>query len=121
MIVRKCPFCQQELYSDGVTHYAGTQHLDYEEYYKYFCSSISCMVNNDFPRYVDILDVNGNIVEQEYALGNYYVKVGKDNSRIYRLEVCMLHDEVNIGRSVWLNPTNLDQTLDKLKMWVIFS
>lgn len=120
MILRRCPFCQQEMYNDGIKFMPGTYEED-GEFHKYFCSSIACMVNNDFPRYVDVLDCNGNIVEQEYALGNYYVKVGRNNSRIYRLEVCMLHDEVSIGRSVWLNPTNLDQTLDKLKMWVIFS
>lgn len=120
MIIRKCPFCQQPLYDDGVRHMSGKYEED-GEYYKYFCSSIKCMVNNDFPRYVDTMDCNGNIVEQEYALGTYYVKVGQDNSRIYRLEVCMLHDEVTIARPIWLNSTNLDQTLDKLKLLVIFS
>jgi hypothetical protein len=120
MIIRKCPFCQQDLYDNGLKRVIGTYEED-GEFYTYCCTSIKCMVNNDFPRYIDTIDCNGNIVEQEYALGNYYVKVGWGTSRIYHLVACMLRDEVTIARPVWLNSTNFDQTLDKLKLWVIFS
>jgi hypothetical protein len=120
MITRKCPFCQQDLYDNGLRRIIGTHEED-GEYYSYSCNSINCMVNNDFPRYVDTIDCNGNIFEQEYALDTYYVKVGRNSSRIYQLHAAMLVDEVAIARPIWLNVTNFDQTLDKLKLWVIFS
>lgn len=94
---------------------------EFEAYFKYCCTSIACMVNNDFPRYIEIVDVNGHIVKQEYAVGNFYVKVGEDISLVYKLISCMLQDEVKIARALWLNPENSEQTLDKLKMLITFS
>lgn len=112
-----CPFCQKELYQDG-HEYIG----NYGWYFKYSCNSIACMVNNDFPRYkLVVKESDSSISEQEYALGDFYVKVDLVNTRIYKLVSCMLSGEVNIARALWLNPTNLDNMLDKLKLMVTFS
>lgn len=112
-----CPFCQNELYRDG-HEYIGNSGW----YFKYSCNSIMCMVNNDFPRYkLTVKESDNSISEREYALGDFYVKVSPTRTLIYKLVFCMLNDEVKIERALWLNPTNFDHTLDKLKLMVTFS
>ena len=108
-----CPFCQLEMWTEE------RKKLDF--FYQYSCNSINCMVNNDFPRYLCGTDKDDNVCWQEYALGDFYVKVSDYGSLIYKLTSCMLEDEVKISRPLWLNPTNFDHTLDKLKLMVTFS
>ena len=108
-----CLFCQQEMWTD--------EHKKLDFFYRYSCNSIACMVNSDFPRYICSTDKDGAICWQEYALGNFYVKVSDNGRLIYKLISCMLDGEVKIARPLWLNPTNLDYTLDKLKLMVTFS
>lgn len=79
------------------------------------CFSISCMVNNDFPRYICGTDKEGNMCWQEYALGKFYVKVSDSGTRIYELVSCMLNDEVKVPYPLWLNHINSEETLDKLR------
>jgi hypothetical protein len=105
------------MYKDGRTYF-GDKNCWFENY---SCNSIQCLINQDFPRYKCSTDPSGEISSQEYGIGKFYVKVAGDVSRIYRLESCMLFDEVRIERGIWLNPTNFGETLDKLKLWVIFS
>lgn len=90
-------------------------------FYDYRCFSIACMVNNDFPRYICGTDFKGNICWQEYALGGFYAKVNDYGTRIYQLHSSMLVDEVKIPKPLWLNSTNSEWLLDKLKLWVTFS
>jgi hypothetical protein len=112
-----CPFCENELYKEG-HKYIGNDGW----YSKYTCSSIACMVNNDFPRYkILVSELDHSIEEQEYAIEDFYVKVSEHGSHIYKLISCMLNDEVSIARPIWLNPTNFEETLDKLKIMVMFS
>ena len=107
-----CLFCHQEMWDDKFTDGLFT---------RYSCDSIRCMLRNDFPRYICGTDKGGRICWQEYGLGDFYVKVSDYGTRIYKLVAAMLEDEVSISRPMWINPENLDETLDKLKMWVIFS
>jgi len=108
-----CLFCKQDMNVGERTK------LDF--FYRYTCYSIECMVNNDFPRYICGTDKEGSVCWQEYALGSFYVKVSDNGCLIYRLESCMLTNEIKIARPLWLNPTNFDHTLDKLKLMVTFS
>lgn len=109
-----CLFCQQEMSCDKKVN-------DESLFYDYRCFSIQCMVNNDFPRYICGTDREGNICWQEYALGNFYAKVSDFGSHIYQLRSAMLVDEVKVSRPFWLNSTNFEQVLDKLKLCVTFS
>lgn len=110
-----CPFCHQEMYFDG---YALGR---FGEYKGYSCNTITCLVNEDFPRYKCHADQSEMLAQEEYALGDFYVKVFEDYSLIYQLRACMLMDQVKIERRLFLNHINMDQTLDKLKLLVIFS
>ena len=110
-----CVFCNKEMWmeekvSDGD-----------DLFYDYRCFSIACMVNNDFPRYICGTDKEGNICWQEYALGKLYAKVSDFGTRIYALRASMLLDEVKVPKPFWLNSTNSEWLLDKLKLWVTFS
>lgn len=109
-----CPFCHQEMYFDG---YALGRFGETENF---TCGTIACLVNQDWPRYKCQI-AHGLMVQQEYALGDFYVKVYDEYSLIYQVRACMLFDQVKIARQLWLNPTNFEQTLDKLKLLVIFS
>ncbi len=102
---------------DGRTYF-GDKNCWFENY---SCNSLRCMINRDFPRYKCSTDSQGEISSRQYGIERFYVKVAGDVSYIYRLESCMLFDEIRIERALWLNSTNLDQTLDKLKMLAIFS
>lgn len=109
-----CLFCNQEMYTD--------KKISGDDIFNdYRCFSITCMVNNDFPRYICGTDSSDKICWQEYALGNFYAKVSDFGTRIYKLRSSMLMDEVKIARPLWLNSTNSEWLLDKLKLWVTFS
>ena len=110
-----CPFCKQEMYFNG--HVLG----DNGECEEYACHSIPCLVNTEYPRYKCQIDEGKKIVGEEYMLGTFYVEVYEDTTLIQRLQSGMLFDQVKIHRPIFLNPTNSDQTLDKLKLLVIFS
>lgn len=110
-----CPFCYQKMYFDG---YVLGVHGECEGF---SCNSIPCLVNTEFPRYKCHLSKDEQIVYEEYALGDFYVKVYEEDSLIHKLMSSALIDQVVIKRSLWLNHTNMGQTLDKLKMMVIFS
>ncbi len=102
----KCLFCHQKMYLEEYT--IGDTSL------KYHCSSIKCMVNNDFTRYICILDEDYKLCHQEYAFGGFYVKVNKNGTLIYKLNSCILLDEVKVPQSLWLKPSNYKQRLDKM-------
>lgn len=110
-----CPFCHQEMYFDG--YVLGLN----GECESYACHSISCLINQDFPRYKCQVNKANKIVREEYGLGTFYVRVYEEDSLVYQLKACMLFGELKIARQLFLNRTNLDQTLDKLKMLAIFS
>jgi hypothetical protein len=84
-------------------------------FYQNKCFSIKCMVNNDFPRYICGTDKDDNICWQEYAAGQFYVKVSDEGTRVYRLISCMLTEDIKVPEALWLNPTNFDATLDKVQ------
>jgi len=109
-----CLFCNQEMWNDESTKQPML-------FIHNSCNSLTCMVNMDFPRYICGTDKDGNVCYQEYAIGDFYVKVSDVGSRIYKLISCMLEDEIKIERPMWIDATNLDWTLDKLKLWAIFS
>ncbi len=100
-----CLFCHQELWKDDRK----------DSGFKYSCTSIACMVNNDFPRYICEINKEDKMCWQEYALGNFYVKVGDNGTSIYKLVACLLEDEVKVPQPLWLNPINSERTLDKLR------
>jgi hypothetical protein len=102
------------MYYDLLTRFMGINEED-GKFHKYSCRSIACMVNNDFPRYLDVRTYNGKIIEQEYATGSFYAKVFPDQTKIYRLMSCMLVDEVKIEQPLWLNSINFENTLDKVQ------
>lgn len=110
-----CPFCHQEMYFDG--YVLGEE----GECEGYSCNTISCLVNTEFPRYKCVVDADKAMVQQEYCIEDIYVKAYSDCSLIYHLISCALHDQVLIQRSLFVNPTNIRQTLDKLRMLVMFS
>lgn len=105
------------MYKDGRTYF-GDKNCWFDSY---SCNSICCLINQDFPRYKCSTDPKGEISSQEYGISTFYVKVADDVSHIYRMKSCMLFDEVRIERGLFLNSTNLDEMLDKLKLLVIFS
>jgi hypothetical protein len=90
-------------------------------YTSFACNESSCWVDGEFPRYMGLLDENNKMISQEYALESFYAKVYPEGTCIYRMMHCMLMDEVKIPRALWLNLTNTDATLDKLKFCVTFS
>jgi len=98
-----CLFCQQEMWVDN-----------YQVIKTISCNSIDCMVNNDFSRYRCGTDTLDKLCWQEYALGHLYVKVNDNGTSIYRLVSCMLVEEVKVPQALWLNPINLEATLDRL-------
>lgn len=102
-----CLFCQQEMWTD--------EDRTSDLIIKYSCTSIKCMVNNDFPRYICGTDKENNICFQEYAIGKFYIKVNDYGTSIYELIACMLDDEVKVPQSLWLNSTNSERLLDKLR------
>lgn len=102
-----CLFCKQEMWTEE----SGPDLL----FYQNKCFSIACMVNNDFPRYICGTDREGNICWQEYASGRFYVKVSDTGTRIYRLLSYLLEDGVETSETLWLNPTNFEATLDKVR------
>lgn len=111
----KCPICDDNLKNGGDVFADGGR------YKHMYCVNDSCREVHGCPQYIAVVDKDGNIFRQEYALGNFYVKVFTDVSLIYRMDYCSLWDEVRIPRSLWLNPINTAETLDKLKFCVTFS
>src|SRR5271170_1865802 len=103
----KCVFCDDNLYGTAIDISNGLPKN--EGLFYYICANHGCFVHNDFPRYKISIDGRGTLFEQEYAFDDFYVKVFPDISLIYRLEGCMLTDEVRIPRALWLNPTNIPQ------------
>lgn len=110
-----CPFCLQVMYFDG--YVLG----DAGECESYSCNSIACLVNTEFPRYKCVIDTDKVMVQEEYCIQDIYVKVYEDYSLVYHLVSCSLRDQLQIQRRLFLNPTNIRQTLDKLRMLVMFS
>lgn len=102
-----CLFCQQKMWSEE----PGPDLL----FHQNKCFSISCMVNNDFPRYICGTDKDGNVCWQEYATGRFYVKVSDSGSSIYQLVSCMLTQGVRAPEALWLNAINFETTLDKVR------
>ena len=118
----KCLFCEDVMRDIG-SNLSGVGGVLIKNQCVFFftCINESCWVFNDFRRYKVHIDGYGTILYQEYSIDNFYVKVFPDVSLIYRLEACFLKDEVRVPRPLWLNPTNIPQTLDKLKLMVIMS
>jgi hypothetical protein len=89
------------------------QNPDVEDY---ICQNVDCfVVVGNFPRYKATYDARKNLVYRAYALDKFYVRVFVDHSSIYHLKGSMLFDGVSVPRSLWLDPTNFAQDLDKLK------
>lgn len=109
-----CPFCQDIMYENDRRLITG------QVVKKYACHNDSCAVNNDISRY-HFSTIDGKIYKEEYALGNFYVKVFLEGSYIYRLNHCFLEGEISVPRPLWLNVTNTAETLDKLKLMATFS
>jgi len=104
----KCLFCNQKMWQEE----DGPDSL----FFEYKCFSIKCMVNNDFPRYICGTDKTGEgFCWQEYATEGFYVKVSSEGSTIYRLISCMLNQGVKVPESLWIDQTNLSETLDKVR------
>lgn len=118
----RCIFCE-DIMRDIGSNLSGVGGVLIKSQCRFFftCANESCWVLNDFRRFRVDLDGYGNTLYQEYSIDNFYVKVFPDVSLIYRLEACFLQDEVRVPRALWLNPTNIPQTLDKLKLLVTFS
>lgn len=110
-----CPFCHQEMYFDGYV-------LDERgECESYACNSIPCLVNTEFPRYKCVLTKSSELVQEEYCIEDIYVRAYHGFALIYHLVSCALQDQILIQRPLFLNRTNIRQTLDKLRMLVMFS
>lgn len=110
-----CPFCHQKMWFDG---YVLGEHGECESF---ACNSIPCLVNTEFPRYKCVVNKASKLVQEEYCIEDIYVKAYEDYTLIYKLMSCALQDQIQIQRTLFLNRTNIQQTLDKLKMMVIFS
>jgi len=89
------------------------------------CHNFECYVPGEFPRYLAVLDEQGEVVSREYAIGTYYVKVYRSESgghcSVYRLEGLLLLDEVEVERAIWLNVENTDATLTRLRTLLTFA
>lgn len=114
----KCPFCERPVKLNRYMLKADS--LD-KIYISFQCAEPSCWVDGEFPRYMGLFNDKGEWLSQEYALGTFYAKVYPTGTCIYRMMSCMLMDEVKIPRALWLNLTNTDATLDKIRTLIIFS
>jgi hypothetical protein len=115
----QCVFCNDAMYGTTIGIWNGLPKNERLSYY--ICSNHGCFVNCDFPRYKVAMDSNGSLIEQEYAIDDIYVKVFPEVSFIYHLEACCLLDEVRVPRALWLNSTNIEKTLDTLKLMIMLS
>lgn len=113
-----CLFCKSPMKIDGYDLIK-----DGGDCTLYSCISSECKMPGNFPRYrCSALDHDDRIIQQEYAITKgMYVRVNRHGTTISKLESAMTSDDVRISRSLWLNSTNYDEVLDKLKMCVIFS
>lgn len=113
-----CPFCNKPLWQTGRQFVEDGNNINY-----YACWNKECLADKDFPGYKCSQSQENILDTEEYAIASFYVKVdAKSNtSKIYKLVSCVLLDEIQIPRALWLNPKNFDETLDKLKFCVIFS
>lgn len=110
-----CLFCNREMYLETLV---GNETKNWKHYR---CNQEDCWYNGEFSRYVALVNEKGEFATQEYGLGPFYVKVYPGGSVISRVLGYILTDDVKIPRPLWLNVTNMDATLDKLKFCVIFS
>lgn len=117
---RFCPFCQAKLWETGL--YRSTENFDKDWTTDYCCRNDKCFINN-FPRYRCSFDPSIGLLKEEYALDSFYVKVDRltHQTSIFRLNYAVIEDQVTVARLIWLNSTNSQETLDKLKICVIFS
>lgn len=113
-----CPFCKRPL---KLAQYVMSQLTNNTHCISFVCEDLSCRVDGEFPRYLGLISEYGDMMSQGYALGSFYVKVYPGGTCIYRLMSYMLMDEVKIPRAMWLNLTNTDATLDKIRTLIIFS
>lgn len=117
-----CPFCKSEM---EFTDYYGESSISLcfpkEEF---ICREYSCIIpDGQFPRYSVIVDNLEKIIQQEYVLNDFYVKVysNPDSSIIYKLVRFLLTDEVVIPRALWLNTNDMSITLATIKTISLFS
>jgi hypothetical protein len=114
-----CPFCSRPL--DISNNFYRDSNDPNHNLRTFSCQEQSCWVFGEFPRYLGTL-MDDVITQQEYALENkLYVKVYQNSSVIYEMVNYMLVGEIRIPRSLWLNPINIPETLDKIKMLITFS
>lgn len=112
-----CPFCQTKLSVVG-----SKWRSNFEPLLQFFyCVEADCLDLGAFARYSINVTAEGDIIEQTYILDNFYVKVNSEVTRIWKKRYYDLTDEVKIPRAIWLNPINIEATLDKLKLMVIMS
>lgn len=116
-----CPFCKFDLLQTGREQLDELGICD-----SFACRWVHCTVNNDIPRYYCMIvktDTSNRLLEEEYAIDNLYIIVDGLNqtTKIYKLDSCILLDEIKINRAEWLNHKNLETTLDRLKIVIMFS
>lgn len=117
----KCIFCEDTMPQPYVGGYLDSDKIVRNRWY-YACFNQSCLVRSDFPRYHIAVDWRDAMFEQEYAItDDIYVKVFQEASLIYHMHGAMLTGEIKIPRALWLNPTNIPQTLTKLRTLIMFS
>ncbi len=111
-----CPFCHEKLY------HSEDFHIDGVAISSYYCTNIQCLVNNDYSRYrCRVRKADRKILLEEYQLDPFYVIANETETRIYRINHCILQDEVKVPRSIMINPKKISETLDKLKLLITFS
>ena len=105
----KCPFCSSELIA--VAEWDDTDNT----LVAYQCNVFDCRV------YTEVINSANEIVQQEYGIGNFIVKVFPNSSLIYNNTGLLLEDCVKIRRALWLDKKDIDTTLTKIKMLLLFS
>jgi hypothetical protein len=87
----------------------------------YECMNEDCFTFKRFSRYKVSVDGYQNMIREEYALGDFYVKVYPEASTIFKMVSFILTDEIIIPRALWLNKEDMNITLTTIKTIVLFS
>ena len=115
----KCPFFKYDMFETD--YYGGTSHIINGIHRSFRCKNNECLYLNQVSKYIEIVDINNVILQQEYILDSFYVKVFSDHSRIYRIIKYMLIDEIRVPRALWLNIEDMNITLTTIKTFILFS
>ena len=120
-----CPFCNTPLRE--FANFPLTDEYT-SSYIKHLgCPSTDCRINDFAIRYRCYIIDDKEIVYEDYILDNFYVQVSArfQSTSIYEIikttAATTTRDIVSVRKTIWLNYTNWQETLDKLKVCVIFS